>query len=159
MVGIQLQDLELALTERLGDGQHLWAMGRNQGGVYNLGYHAEISLKYAYFRYSGLPITEIIDLPLLRRVSQAASIYGVTPTKNFHDLIFWKNILIGKRRFESRPLTQMTEKGLHQSINVISGIWEVEMRYSRPLLTTELALNRAIEATDWLDCHLAELFL
>jgi hypothetical protein len=80
-----LSDFERARTERLWDGVSLWCDRRSQGGIYLVGYHAEITLKMAYFRWKGFLSHQVIDFPQMNLARANAKRLGIiTPRESYH---------------------------------------------------------------------------
>lgn len=146
-----LQDYELARQERLWDGMSLWVSARSHGGIYMLGYHAEMSLKLAYFRWQGLHIATVIDRARLDTAKAKGRLLGVTtPILGFHSLQFWRDLLKAERAAASKPLDPQLAADLHVHVDAIQTRWAVEMRYRAPA-SSAADLEMVAAAVDWLD--------
>lgn len=157
-MGETLQDYELARQERLWDGVNLWLSARPQGGVYMLGYHAEMSLKLAYFRWQGLNVATVIDRARLDTAKAKGKVLGVTtPILGFHSLRFWRDLLEAERAAASRPLDPQLAADLHVYVNAIHARWSVEMRYGAPK-SSMVDLEVVAAAVDWLDTNHSRLY-
>lgn len=155
-----LQDFELAREERLWDGTSLWngTPPRVQGGIYLLGYHAEMSLKVAYFRWQGVTIATAIDRPRLNTARGRATVLGVTtPDESFHSLRFWRDLLVAERATAGTPLDPPLAAGLHANVETIYARWGVEMRYRTPRESL-IDLEVTAAAADWIDRNLTRLY-
>jgi len=153
-----IQDFELARQERLWDGMSLWVARRAQGGVYSLGYHAEMTLKAAYFRFRGLTPAHVVDRALLNTTEARARQLGVfTPPAGFHSLRFWRDTLIAERAAVGQSLQITLAHAIGRHVDVIHAQWQVEMRYRAPVST--LAHLEAVgAAVDWLDRNYDALY-
>lgn len=151
-----LQDFELARTERLWDATSLWCANRRDGGIYLFGYHAEMSLKLAYFRLLGESLAYPIDAAVLRTAVAAAALLGVrTPHDGFHSLRFWRDAIIAQRRARGRALPPPLDIEFHAHVEVLAARWDVAMRYRAPTATSQDVESSAI-AAEWIDrnCNL-----
>jgi hypothetical protein len=153
-----LQDYELARQERMWDAVALWSAQRIQGGIYLLGYHAEMTLKSAYFRLRGEPANYIVDRTVLRTTVSRARLLGVTtPDERYHSPRFWRDILLAERLVGARPLSPQLAQDLRRYVDVIYARWAVEMRYRAPMGTIG-DLEVSISAIDWLDRNYVKLY-
>jgi len=153
-----LQDFEMAREERLWDGVSLWCSQRAQGGIYLLGYHAEMTLKSAYFRLTGLSIAKPIDRYVLQTALGKAKLLGVsTPHEGYHGLRFWCDLLVAERSARGIPLPSPLLNILTHQVDIISSRWSVEMRYRTPS-TRPLDLESTVTAVDWLDRNFVLLY-
>lgn len=152
-----LQDLELARGERLWDAVALWDHRRSQGAVYLFGYHAEMSLKLAYFRWRGLAASTTLDRPLLNTAAVRAGVLHVaTPHENFHSPRFWRDLLLAERAAANRALGSVLATDLHAHVEAVYTRWRVEMRYDPPK-TSGRDVELAQSAVDWIDRNLSRL--
>src|SRR2546422_480061 len=93
-----LNEFERAAEGRYWEGLELMACGRGFGGVYLMGYAAEMWLKYAFFRFRGVGLAQPIA-GFLGPIShgQAPNLPNV-PRESLHSLWFWTMFLRGERR-------------------------------------------------------------
>lgn len=148
-----LQDFELAREARLWDGVSLWCGRREQGSVYLLGYHAEMSLKSAYFRFRGDPSTTLIDRSQLNTAAARAGLLGVaTPPEAFHSLRFWRDLLVAERLARGLPLPTLVQNELHRHVETLYSRWSVHLRYQAPV-STLADVETVAAAAEWLDAH------
>jgi hypothetical protein len=153
-----LQDYELAREERMWDAVALWSTHRIQGGIYLLGYHAEMTLKSAYFRSRGEPANFAIDRRVLNTTADRARLLGVrTPEESFHSPRFWRDVLLAERQVRGRPLNAQLDGALRHHVDVIYVRWAVDMRY-RPSNVSVNDLELSISAVDWLDRNYVKLY-
>lgn len=109
-----LQDFELAAQDRYWEGLELLLAGRDAGGVYLLGYTAEMLLKLASFRLESVKPTDTIKprlAPVRNWMKQTCP--GID-YEGFDSLVFWATYLRAKRRQQGRPLDPLTESQLAQ---------------------------------------------
>jgi hypothetical protein len=152
-----LQDLELARGERLWDAVALWDHKRSQGAVYLFGYHAEMSLKLAYFRSRGLAASTALNRALLNTAAARAVVLHVaTAHENFHSPRFWRDLLVAERAAANRPLDPTLATDLHAHVEAVYTRWRVEMRYDPPS-TSGTDVELAQSAVDWIDRNLSRL--
>jgi len=151
-----LQDFELARTERLWDATSLWCANRPDGGIYLFGYHAEMSLKLAYFRFLGESLAYPIDSAVLRTAVAAVGLLGVrTPNDGFHSLRFWRDAIIAQRSARGRALQSPLDLEFHAHVEALAARWDVAMRYRSPTATSA-DVEAAASAAEWIDrnCNL-----
>jgi hypothetical protein len=140
------------------DGVALWSTQRVPGAIYLLGYHAEMTLKCAYFRLRGEPANFLVDRKVLNTTAARARALGVgTRDENFHSLLFWRDTLRAERRARGRPLQNQLDQELHHHVDVVHGRWRVEMRY-RPTNLALHDLELSMAAVDWLDRNYPRLY-
>jgi len=153
-----IQEYEQARLDRFWDGVSLWSTGRETGAVYMLGYTAEIAVKCAYFRVSGFTILQPIRRAELNTAEARAKTLGVTAKPDgFHNICFWRDLLIAHRRTNGRPLDTVSEKGLMDNTKAVSDRWSIEMRYKRGYLSTS-DVEQVARAVDWIDKNYVVLY-
>jgi hypothetical protein len=155
-----LSDFEAARQERLWDGISLWCDGRPQGGIYLVGYHAEITLKAAYFRQRGFLSHQTIDDPHQRELvkTTARGLGVITPPESLHSLRFWRDLLIRDRIRAGTPLPPQIEIELTSHVDTLYSLWKVEMRYASPIHNIR-HLETAMVAANWLDLNYQALYV
>lgn len=146
------KDYELAAVERLWDGLCA-GIGRNggtTGAVYLFGYIAEMCMKSAYFRASGVPATSPVNglLPQLRMAASAATGSRVYARSSFHDLDMLCHALVHVRRSVGRPLPPTVELDLRTHTAMASRRWSTDLRYS-PAVIPEADANEGLRAAEW----------
>ena len=124
-----LQDFELAAEEKYWQGCELLSLGHAAGGIYLLGYTAEMVLKYASFRAQGhRPGTPLAGL--FGPVRQWMRVRNpLIDRENYHSLMFWMNYLRGKRRERGAALPADIDAELVRRVRRVYSVWWVEMRY------------------------------
>jgi hypothetical protein len=146
-----LQDFELARSSRLWDGIGLWHLNRDHGSVYLLGYHAEMTLKCAYFTFAGHAPNSRVERPELNTaLGRARQLGVVTNPKGFHSLRFWADLLVADRAACRRALPAGAAAGLLRHAGTIELHWSVEMRYQARSVT-RASLELVSASVDWLD--------
>ena len=144
-----LQDFELAAQDRYWEGLELMVAGREPGGVYLLGYTAEMLLKLASFRLESVRPTDPVK-PRLAPVRQwmKQTCPGID-SEGFHSLVFWATYLRTKRRQQGRPLDPLTESQLAERTRCLYAVWTVEMRY-RSLRRPASDWRSAYDSVEWI---------
>jgi hypothetical protein len=151
-----LQSFERARRERFWDGGALWVAQRLHGSVYMLGYHAEMTLKCAYFRLLGVALTSQLDIRT--GALHAKKALGVkTPDENFHSVRFWRHAILALRNDKNSPLNAALEADLIAYVDAVYGRWRVEMRY-QVAQTAAPDVEAVAGAVDWLDLHYRDLY-
>lgn len=146
-----IQDYEQARADRLWDGTGLWSLHRHAGGVYLLGYSAEIALKCACFRCMGFSIVQPIGVAELRTAHARARLLGVIhPPEGFHNVRFWADLLVAQRAAATRPLDPAVAGALAAAADAVHRRWWIEMRYKRAVTTND-DVEHVAAAVDWID--------
>jgi hypothetical protein len=138
--------MELAAEQRFWDGLALASgvVDHRLGGVYLLGYSAEMLLKTAYFRFVGVPPGDDIA-PYLRAVRAHALWRG----RNLHDLRSWLDFLLDFRRAQGHPVALSIAGLARIQVLAVDVHWRESLRYAslRPL---DQELNQVYESVEWL---------
>lgn len=124
-----LQEFELAADTRYWDGVELLCAGRTGGGVYLLGYVAEMLLKVSYCRYRGAGPPSLVG-PMLgpARRSGRQLVPGI-PHEGYHSLHFWLRLLLAERSARGEALPPDLRNGFHQRVRRLHQVWWVQSRY------------------------------
>jgi len=147
-----LQDLELASEQAYWAGIELLVSGYSASGIYLLGFVAEMLLKRACFLIDGARISDGIFAMLRSTRTWGRQHIPTIPFENFHNLDFWLNVLIIKRRNQNRPLPLQLEVALSLHVKNLYENWIVDMRYKPewPLSEEEQSVYDAIT---WIRAH------
>jgi hypothetical protein len=149
-----IQDLELASEEKYWEGVELLAAGRRGGGIYLLGYAAEMILKNACFVFDGARPADPVSLG---PVGSFGNRYLPTiGRESYHSLWFWLHVLLAKRHRKGRSLAHQLDAPLVQRTRRIYGIWTVEMRY-QPDRSMESEGRCVYDDVTWIRDHRHEL--
>lgn len=124
-----IQDFELASQDRLLEGIELLVSGRTAGGVYLLGYVAEMVLKNAVFLFEKARPSDLIKPKLGPIKSFGQQFLPKIQHESYHSLIFWYHVLCRKRADAGRPLSGQLDRELKQRVDRIYDMWIVDMRY------------------------------
>lgn len=144
-----VQHLVLAGDERYWEGVELLSAGYSGGGIYCLGYVAEMTLKRACFVLDGARPNALVG-PRLRPIrTWARTRIPHIPHKNYHSLWFWVHVLREKRRLAGRQLPPLVDAQLVQRTRRLFGIWTVEMRY-RPDRSLPQEIHSVYDDVTWL---------
>lgn len=124
-----VQDLELASGDRLWEGLDLLVAGRTAGGVYLLGYVAEMVLKNACFLFDGARPADQVSPRLgpLRKLGKLH--FPAIQREGYHSLVFLYHALLYKRNLAGRPLPLPMARQLGRRVARVHGMWTVTMRY------------------------------
>ena len=122
-------DFDLAAESRYWDGCQLITQSHGLGGIYLLGYTAEMILKHACFRIDGgRPADPVAGFfgPTRAWMRQH---YGTIPYESYHSLLFWAYYLRGKRREMGAQLSHAVDWELVRRARRLYSIWSVNLRY------------------------------
>lgn len=152
-----VQEFDFASAQKHREGVALIAAGHPGGGIYLLGYSAEMLLKNAYFRFTGASVVDRVQ-PRLAPALAAGRLYiPAIPHESYHSLQFWALLLREVRRRQRRPLPPLVDapftartRRLHQTA------W-IGMRYRQDQATAQEAQNAQSDAA-WLHLHYTELW-
>jgi hypothetical protein len=157
-----VQDLLFAADERFFDGFELVIQGRYFGGVYCMGYTAEMLLKAATFLADGARPNDFVSAKF-GAARRFAKVSGIDP-EHFHSLFFWASYLIDRRQFNGNAMSPNVRIEMDACIRNITASWLVEMRYrssaSDPLLEAASVQSAApvYESVDWLRSNFGRLW-
>jgi hypothetical protein len=147
-----LQDYFLAASERMHDGLALLVEGQLHGGVYLLGYGAEMWLKTGYFKLRGARITDIVTITTAKADAQA---HGWASSKTTgHDLDWWLRGIVYQRGVRGLPSLAATWT---PTVTTIASKWSVEMRYLAAQRTEADAID-ILTRVSWIEKHHADLW-
>lgn len=126
-----LAEFELAWEHRLAEGSLLLNNeAARTGGVYLLGYVAEMILKAAYFRFIGAASEDRLDWLFTQPAFRTSVNASAVVTENFHSLKFWTELLLTARQQRKRPLPIHVTNALRHYTDLLFENWQVDMRYS-----------------------------
>ena len=150
-----VQEFDLAIAERYSEGQRLIIAGSASGGVYLLGYVAEMLLKNAYFRFTGARLSDEVGPRLGPAKAAGRDRYGNGLIPNidheaYHSLRFWAMLLQAKRTEQEQSWANIDfTLEFERCTERLYNNWWVEMRYRRSLAKPEEALQ-ALNDVGWL---------
>jgi hypothetical protein len=125
-----IQQMELAATDRYWEGRALMTTpGREGGGVYLLGYVAEMLLKTAYFRFDGAGQRDLVRPRLVPARNKCGVLNISLDYESYHSLHFWKELLVRFRHYRRCRLGVDLETQLNWRIRRLYRTWWVGMRY------------------------------
>ena len=142
-----VEEMQKAAQARLPEGEALVALGHWDGGIYLLGYVAEMVLKVAYCRLD----------PTLSTTTVVKDVFGIAagqwrglfrninlPRNYSHDILFWEVVLSEQRRTQHKPFLAAASPRaaliLSRCVQIIGQHWDVEMRYQPPKASEQDAL-------------------
>lgn len=138
--------MEQAAAQRFWDALALATgdAGHEAGAIYLFGYVAEMLLKTAYFRVTGVPPSQDIA-PHLMAARRNASWRG----GNLHDLRSWFALLNDARSLQGNPWGIVTAAIIDRHVLTVASHWRESLRYS-PLTATDAELEEVLASVDWL---------
>ena len=125
-----LAEFEQAWTQRYVEGMRLLEEeATHTGGIYLLGYVAEMILKVAYFRFVGAASDDPIKA-LLTTTSFKTAIKNVgVETEFYHSPRFWTELLVSTRKVSKRSLPTHLQEDLRAYAEKLYNNWKVDIRY------------------------------
>lgn len=141
-----VEEMQKAVRPRLVEGEALVELGLWDGGIYLLGYTAEMVLKIAYCRLDPtLPPTTVVKDVFGVAAGQWRGLFRTSPPRNYaHDVLFWEVVLSEQRRTQHKPLLAAASPRaaliLSRCVQIIGQHWDVEMRYQPPKASKQDAL-------------------
>ncbi len=129
------------------------------GGIYLIGYVAEMLLKSAYFAFRGERLTAPV-FPLLAPAWSVGCGYfpaSYSPSsRDYHNLDFWARLLREERHRGGMDLPWHLDAEYLYHTRRLYMTWWVEMRYRHAQATSQDAED-ALEAVSWLRKHYVTL--
>lgn len=153
--GETILEFQAAAEDRYWEAISLMMDGHLAGGVYLIGYVAEMLLKSAYFSVRGERLTAQI-WPLLAPAWNVG--VGYFPgsfsqhNREYHNLDFWARLLREERRRRGVSLPWHKDAEYLDHTRRLYVTWWVEMRYRHAQATPQDAED-ALEAVSWLRKH------
>lgn len=144
-------DMLLASNARYDEGLALLDAGYRDGGIYLLGYAAEMILKTSFCRVESILSP---DVEVRSRFSIAERhwerVTGQPPKGYEHSLKFWEFVLAPERAARRKPpLGIMVSQTLSKCVQVVAENWDVKMRYQSGDATTQEA-ESVRDAVKWM---------
>lgn len=140
-----VKEMERAIGSRLVEGEALVDLGLWDGGIYLLGYAAEMALKIAYCRLDPtLSSATVVKDVFGVAAGQWRGLFGTPPRNYAHDVLFWEVVLSEQRQVHHKPLLAAASPRaaliLSRCVQIIGRYWDVEMRYQPPKASEQDAL-------------------
>jgi hypothetical protein len=137
--------LEMAARERYWDGVDLATSpaSRRTAAIYLLGYVAEMLLKVAFYRVSGVPPGQHVVPAMIKNHSAWKG------KKNRHDLENLVDLLSAERASKGLHLDPGFAAQLNDCIQTLAGHWRETLRY-RHTPATQTELVEVYQNVDWL---------
>ena len=152
-----VQELDFASVQKYREGVALVGAGHFGGGIYLLGYSAEMLLKNAYFRHTGASAVDRTQ-PRLAPALAAGRLYiPAIPHESYHSLQFWALLLREVRRRQRRPLPPLVDASFTARTRRLHQTAWIGMRYRRDQATALEAQSAQSDAA-WLQRHYSELW-
>ena len=149
-----IREFQVAARQRFEDGLALAGQGRRTGAIYLWGYSAEMTLKAAYFRLTGLVDTDVITWgghlqPAIDRARNVLGIVWPYPGQG-HNVRAWAELLVAERAAMpgaayAHPFGQEVQ-ACGQSIGQL---WSETLRYHKNVAYIH-EMNQVREAAEWL---------
>ena len=152
-----IQEFDFASVQKYREGISLIAAGHSGGGIYLLGYSAEMLLKNAYFRYTGASIADRVQ-PRLAPALAAGRLYlPAVSHESYHSLRFWALLLREVRCRQRRPLPTLVDASFTARTRRLHQTAWIGMRYRQDQATAQEAQNVQSDVA-WLHQHYLELW-
>jgi hypothetical protein len=152
----KVQDLLLAADQRLLDGLQLLVEGRPSGGLYVLGYSAEMWLKAGFFYLRGAKPFDVVQAMLRPAHNTGTACFPTVPWEGGHGLEFWLTGIRHERAARGK-LGLNDDARWTQCVAQLAAVWSVHMRYaSIPVLPSDALA--AYENSVWIQRHHPELW-
>ena len=145
-------EFQAAAEDRYWEAVSLMTDGHFAGGVYLIGYVAEMLLKSAYFSLIGESLTAPIWPLLAPAWTSGATYFPESFSRNsrdYHNLDFWARLLREERRRQGVALPWHLDAEYLFHIRRLYLTWWVEMRYRHAQATASDAEN-ALGSVSWL---------
>lgn len=134
-----VQEFDLAAAQKYQEGAALITGGYNGAGIYLLGYSAEMTLKNAYFRYTGASWADRVGPRLGLALAAGRILVPLVPHEGYHSLRFWALLLRETRRFQRRPLPPLLDaQFMSRTRRMHQNCW-IGARYRRDQATSREA--------------------
>jgi hypothetical protein len=149
-----IREFRASARQRFADGLALAAQGRRTGAIYLWGYSAEMTLKAAYFRLTGLGPTDVITWGghVLQAINHGRNFLGIPwPTAGQgHNVRAWAELLVAERAATPgagyvHPFGQEVQA----CGQTIGQLWSEALRYHKNVAYV-YEMNQVREAADWL---------
>lgn len=148
-------EFQSAAEDRYWEAISLMTNGYLAGGIYLIGYVAEMLLKSAYFAFCGERLTTLV-WPLMAPAWAAGVGYFPgsfsSSNRDYHNLDFWTRLLREERRRQGVALPWHMDAEYLDYTRRLYVIWWAEMRYRHAQATSQDAED-ALEAVSWLRKH------
>lgn len=145
-------DMLQAADARYAEGVTLINAGHRDGGIYVLGYVAEMVLKVSFCRMDPTtsPSASVRDRFGVA-VQHWRSLFNTAPPAGYeHSLLFWETVLPRERAARLRPaLGVMVTQTLSECIRIVGDNWDVKMRY-QPRRATAREAEDVHLAVQWI---------
>ena len=145
-------DMLLAANSRYDEGLSLLDAGYRDGGIYLLGYAAEMILKTSFCRIDPTipPYITVRSRFVVAERLWTNGISAVLPSGYEHSLLFWERVLPLERTARQKPaLGIIVSQTLSLCVRSVSENWAVKMRYQPGIATAQEADDMRL-AVSWL---------
>jgi hypothetical protein len=149
-----IREFRASARQRYDDGLALAAQGRRTGAIYLWGYSAEMTLKAAYFHFTGLAETDVLTwgshiFPAIDRGRNVLGISWPVPGQG-HNVRAWAELLVAERAALPgagyvHPFG-LEVQGCGQRVGQL---WSETLRYHKNLAYV-FEMNQVREAAEWL---------
>ncbi len=152
-------EFQRASEDRYWEALSLFTEGYFGGGIYLMGYAAEMLLKAAYFSFRG----ELLTAPIFPMLAPAwqrgcACFPGSFSRQNrdYHNLDFWSRLLREERRRQGMSLPYHEDSEYQYQTGCLFRTWWGEMRYRHDVAKLSDA-EATLEAVNWLRRYYSQL--
>jgi len=149
-----IREFRASARQRFEDGLALAARGRRTGAIYLWGYSAEMNLKAAYFRLTGLAETDAITWPvhLQSAINRGRNVLGVAWPKagEGHNVRAWAELLVAERAaMPGAAYAHSFGQDVQAAGQLVGQLWSESLRYHKNLAYW-FEVNQVREAAEWL---------
>ena len=149
-----IHEFRVSAQRRFEDGLALAGQGHRTGAIYLWGYSAEMILKAAYFRLTGLPQTGIITLigHILPAIDRGRNVLGIAWAKHGqgHNVRAWAELLVAERAaMPGAAYGPPFGQEIQDCGQSIGQLWSETLRYHKNLAYL-YEMNQVREAAQWL---------
>ncbi|HJT76044.1 MAG TPA: hypothetical protein VJ739_02490 [Gemmataceae bacterium] len=149
-----IREFRASARQRFEDGLALAGRGHRTGAIYLWGYSAEMTLKAAYFRLTGLAETEVITwgghiLPAIDRGRNVLGIAWLRPGQG-HNVRAWAELLVAERAaMPGAAYVHPFGQEVQACGQSVGQLWSEALRYHKNLAYL-YEMNQVREAAAWL---------
>ena len=148
-----IAEFQRAARQRYDDGLTLASQGRRTGAIYLWGYAAEMVLKAAYFRLTGVPSGRPLTVQgdIRPAIQRGRTIHGlVWPVAgDGHNVRAWAELLIAERLSLTQPYPTDFGRQVQRCGQRIGLLWSESLRYHKNVAYV-YELRQVQESLEWL---------
>ncbi len=151
-------EFELAAQDKISEGQQLITNSYYSGGIYLLGYAAEMLLKNACIRYIGAVSSDQVRSKLEELLSHSYGLWApLVRHESKHSLQFWAATLENMRDYNGAGFNPAFLYRFQFAANRLYSNWWVEMRYRQGRANATQALE-VLADVGWISSSYTDLY-